>query len=264
MPSEPAARPLPEPPAAAAEAPLLRIGDLHKSFGDNHVLQGVSLELKPQENLVIVGKSGSGKSVLLKCIVRLLPYDSGRLEVFGSNIAELKQQELDALRSDIGFLFQGSALYDSMTVRENLQFPLRRHPGKARGKNEEELIRSTLAGVGLEHTLDMLPEALSGGMKRRVALARALILRPRIILYDEPTTGLDPVTARGIMDLILQVQEEYRTASLIITHDLICARRVANRVIILLDGRNYEQGSFQELANSADPRVREFFVATAG
>lgn len=249
----------PDPPPAPPREPLLVIEDLCKSFGDNHVLNGFNLRLYPEENCVIIGKSGSGKSVLLQCIVRLLPFDAGRLEVFGKEIKYLNHDELDDLRTDIGFLFQGSALYDSMTVRENLRFPLRRHPRKLRGHNEEELIRRALASVGLEHTLDLLPEELSGGMKRRVALARALILRPRIILYDEPTTGLDPITAREIIELILQVQKEYRTAALIITHDMACARKLADRVVILLQGRNYAEGTFEEVAASPDPDVREFF-----
>ncbi len=247
------------PAPRSTQAPLVIIEDLYKSFGDNHVLQGFNLRLYPEENLVIIGRSGSGKSVLLQCIVRLLPFDAGRLEVFGQEIDKLSHDELDDLRTDIGFLFQGSALYDSMTVRENLRFPLRRHPRKLRGHDEEQLIRRALASVGLEHTLDLLPEELSGGMKRRVALARALILRPRIILYDEPTTGLDPITAREIMELILKVQKEYNTAALIITHDMACARRIGNRIVILLDGRNYAEGTYEEVAASQDERVREFF-----
>ena len=247
------------PAPRSTQAPLVVVEDLYKSFGDNHVLRGFRLRLYPEENLVIIGRSGSGKSVLLQCIVRLLPFDAGRLEVFGKEIDRLSHDELDDLRTDIGFLFQGSALYDSMTVRENLRFPLRRHPRKLRGHDEEQLIRGALASVGLEHTLDLLPEELSGGMKRRVALARALILRPRIILYDEPTTGLDPITAREIMELILKVQQEYNTAALVITHDMECARRIGNRIVILLDGRNYAEGTYEEVAASQDVRVKEFF-----
>lgn len=239
--------------------PLIVIEDLYKSFGNLEVLRGFNLRLYPRENLVIVGRSGSGKSVLLKCIVRLLEYDSGSLEVLGRPVAELEQYELDQLRTEIGFLFQGSALYDSMTVRENLEFPLRRHPEKMEGENMEELIRETLRNVGLEHTMDQMPEELSGGMKRRVALARTLILRPRIILYDEPTSGLDPITAKEIIRLILDVQREYETAALIITHDMDCARVIANRMILLVDGQNYAEGTFEELSESTDANVQAFF-----
>ncbi len=239
--------------------PLIEIRGVYKAFGDNKVLNGFDLDLYDKENLVIVGKSGSGKSVLLKCIVRLEQIDAGTMMVLGNNIAELKHPELDLLRSEVGFLFQGSALYDSMTVRENLQFPLRRHPERKQAQNEEALIRSTLQSVGLEHTLDMLPEELSGGMKRRIALARTLILRPKIILYDEPTSGLDPITSKEIIELILSVQKQYNTASLIITHDMDCARVISNRMIILIDGVNYCEGTYQELERLEDERVRAFF-----
>jgi phospholipid/cholesterol/gamma-HCH transport system ATP-binding protein len=239
--------------------PLIEIRGVHKAFGDNKVLNGFDLDLYDKENLVIVGKSGSGKSVLLKCIVRLEQIDTGTMMVLGKNIAELKHHELDLLRSEVGFLFQGSALYDSMTVRENLQFPLRRHPERKQSQNEEALIRSTLQSVGLEHTIDMLPEELSGGMKRRIALARTLILRPKIILYDEPTSGLDPITSKEIIELILSVQKQYNTASLIITHDMDCARVISNRMIILIDGVNYCEGTYQELERLEDERVRAFF-----
>lgn len=239
--------------------PLIEIRDLHKSFGDNHVLNGFDLDLYDKENLVIVGKSGSGKSVLLKCIVRLEDIDSGTLKVLGKNIPDLNNTEMDLVRSEVGFLFQGSALYDSMTVRENLQFPMRRHKERMRGQNEEQLIRSTLKSVGLEHTIDMLPEELSGGMKRRIALARTLILQPKIILYDEPTSGLDPITSKEIIELILRVQTQYNTASLIITHDMDCARVISNRMIILIDGVNYCEGTYQELDAMEEPRVKAFF-----
>lgn len=239
--------------------PLIEIRGVHKSFGDNHVLNGFDLDLYDKENLVIVGKSGSGKSVLLKCIVRLEEIDSGTLKVLGKNIPDLNHTEMDMVRSEVGFLFQGSALYDSMTVRENLQFPMRRHKERMRGQNEEELIRSTLESVGLAHTIDMLPEELSGGMKRRIALARTLILHPKIILYDEPTSGLDPITSKEIIELILRVQTQYNTASLIITHDMDCARVISNRMIILIDGINYCEGTYQELDAMDEPRVKAFF-----
>ena len=239
--------------------PLIHIENLYKSFGGLHVLNGFSLDLYDGENLVIVGRSGSGKSVLLKCIVRLLEPDSGALEVLGQPVPQLSQYEMDHLRTEVGFLFQGSALYDSMTVRENLEFPLRRHPEKMKGHDVGTLITSTLESVGLAHTVDMMPEELSGGMQRRIALARTLILRPRIILYDEPTSGLDPITAKEIIELMLRIQEEYHTAALIITHDMDCARVIANRMIILIDGTNYAQGTYAELSKSTDPRVQAFF-----
>ena len=239
--------------------PLIHIDKLYKSFGEQHVLNGFHLDLFEGENLVIVGKSGSGKSVLLKCIVRLLEPDSGVLEVLGNSIPELNQYEMDQLRTDVGFLFQGSALYDSMTVRENLEFPLRRHPEKMEGQDVEALIVSTLESVGLAHTIGLMPEQVSGGMQRRIALARTLILRPRIILYDEPTSGLDPITAKEIIELMLKIQKEYHTSALIITHDMDCARVIANRMIILIDGRNYAEGSYEALSALPDPRVQAFF-----
>lgn len=239
--------------------PLIEIKDLRKSFGENHVLNGFNLQLFENENVVIVGKSGSGKSVLLKCIVRLTEYDSGNILVLGEDIAELEQQSLDKLRTDVGFLFQGSALYDSMTVRENLEFPLRRHVKRMKGLDENELIISSLRSVGLEDAIDLMPIELSGGMKRRVALARTLILRPKIILYDEPTTGLDPITSKEIINLILKIQDEYDTASLIITHDMDCARVISNRMVILVDGIDYANGTYSSLSKSEDAKVKAFF-----
>ncbi|MCO6478546.1 MAG: ATP-binding cassette domain-containing protein [Phaeodactylibacter sp.] len=238
---------------------LIHIEDLYKSFGEQQVLNGFSLDLYGGENLVIVGKSGSGKSVLLKCIVRLLEPDSGVLEVLGQPIPQLNQYEMDRLRTEVGFLFQGSALYDSMTVRENLEFPLRRHPEKMKGQDVESLIVETLESVGLAHTIGLMPEELSGGMQRRVALARTLILRPKIILYDEPTSGLDPITAKEIIELMLKVQRRYQASALIITHDMDCARVISNRMIILIDGRNHAEGTYAELSKSTDPRVQAFF-----
>ncbi len=238
---------------------LIHIEDMYKSFGEQQVLNGFNLDLYEGENLVIVGKSGSGKSVLLKCIVRLLEPDSGVLEVLGQSIPKLNQYEMDQLRTEVGFLFQGSALYDSMTVRENLEFPLRRHPEKMKGQNVESLIVETLESVGLAHTIGLMPEELSGGMQRRIALARTLILRPKVILYDEPTSGLDPITAKEIIELMLKVQRQYQASALIITHDMDCARVISNRMIILIDGRNYAEGTYAELSKSTDPRVQAFF-----
>ncbi len=239
---------------------VVNVENLYKSFGDNHVLNGFNMKLHVGENLVILGKSGSGKSVLIKCMVGLMEPDKGKLTVLGKEISKLEQNELDDLRTEIGFLFQGSALYDSMTVRENLEFPLRRHPNKiVGGKLTSALIEQALENVGLKHAIDLMPAELSGGMKRRVALARTLILDPKIILYDEPTSGLDPITSKEIIQLIMKIQEQKRTASLIITHDMDCARVIANRMIILIDGINYAEGSYADLSSNQDPKVQAFF-----
>jgi phospholipid/cholesterol/gamma-HCH transport system ATP-binding protein len=240
--------------------PVLELKDIHKSFGDNHVLKGFNLQLYEGENLVVMGKSGSGKSVMVKCIVGLIQPDSGSITIKDQDIITMGQKELDFLRTEIGFLFQGSALYDSMTVRENLEFPLRRHKDKvANFKSSEESVKEALKSVGLLHTLDLMPSELSGGMQRRVALARALILKPKIIMYDEPTTGLDPITANEIIQLMRSIQKEYNTSSLIITHDVDCARVISNRIILLVDGINYAEGTYEELSNSSDPQTRAFF-----
>lgn len=240
--------------------PVLELKDLQKSFGNNHVLKGFNLQLYEGENLVIMGKSGSGKSVMVKCIVGLIQPDSGSITIRDQNIITMGQKELDFLRTEIGFLFQGSALYDSMTVRENLEFPLRRHKDKIENfQGTEESVKAALESVGLLHAIDLMPAELSGGMQRRVALARALILKPKIIMYDEPTTGLDPITANEIIQLMRSIQKEYNTSSLIITHDVDCARVISNRIILLVDGINYAEGTYEELSNSSDPQTRAFF-----
>ncbi|MFV0571999.1 MAG: ABC transporter ATP-binding protein [Xanthomarina gelatinilytica] len=239
---------------------MLEIVDLRKSFGNNHVLNGFNLELFEGENLVIMGKSGSGKSVMIKCLVGLMQPDSGSIRVMGKDITKLNRVELDEIRTEIGFLFQGNALYDSMTVRENLEFPLRRHKQKFGNiKDTTPLVTEALESVGLAHTMDLMPSELSGGMQKRIALARALILKPRIILYDEPTSGLDPITSKEIIELMRRVQKKYKTSSLIITHDVDCARVVSERMILLVDGTNYAKGTFAELASSNDEQVKAFF-----
>ncbi len=239
---------------------VIRIEDMHKSFGSNHVLKGFNMALKKGENLVVMGKSGSGKSVMIKCLVGLIPPDSGYVEVLGREINKLDRQELDKLRADIGFLFQGSALYDSMTVRENLEFPLRRHRDKlGPAKDTTPLVLEALENVGLPHTMDMMPAELSGGMKRRVAIARTLILKPKVIFYDEPTSGLDPITAKEIIGLMRSIQKKYGTSSLIITHDVDCARVISERMILLVDGINYAEGTYAQLSSSTDPKVEAFF-----
>jgi phospholipid/cholesterol/gamma-HCH transport system ATP-binding protein len=239
---------------------IIEIKDLRKSYGDNHVLNGFNMVLVEGENLVIMGKSGSGKSVMIKCLIGLEDPDSGSIIVMDKDISTLAHEELDELRTEVGFLFQGSALYDSMTVRENLEFPLRRHTKKFGViKDTTPLVMEALENVGLAHTINLMPEELSGGMKRRVALARTLILQPKIILYDEPTTGLDPITAKEILLLMESIQKKYNTSSIIITHDVDCARAISNRMILLVDGINYAEGTFEELIASEDPKVQAFF-----
>jgi len=240
--------------------PIITIENLHKSFGDNCVLDGFNMQLYEGENLVIMGKSGSGKSVMIKCLIGLEEPDSGTITVMGKNINQLEQAELDELRTEIGFLFQGSALYDSMSVRENLEFPLRRHTKKfGIIKDTTPMVMEALENVGLAHAIDLMPSELSGGMKRRIALARTLILQPKIILYDEPTTGLDPITSKEIILLMMSIQKKYNTSSIIITHDVDCARVIANRMILLIDSINYAEGTFETLSTSEDPKIKAFF-----
>ncbi len=236
---------------------ILEIHDLKKSFGENDVLKGFNMQLKEGENLVIMGKSGSGKSVMIKCLMGLMQPDSGDIQIMGKTVLELDQGELDQLRKKIGFLFQGSALYDSMTVRENLEFPLRKQDMPQEEK--DKLVYQALESVGLLDAIDLLPNELSGGMKRRIALARAIILHPKIIIYDEPTTGLDPITAKEIIQLMREIQNMYGSSALIITHDVDCSRVIADRMILLIDGVNYAEGSFKELSSSADERIQAFF-----
>ncbi len=239
---------------------VIEIKDLKKSFGSNHVLTGFNLQLNEGENLVVMGKSGSGKSVMIKCAIGLIDYDEGSIQIMGKEIYETTQAELDKIRTDVGFLFQSSALYDSMTVRENLEFPLRRHVERMQGLDDPTpLVTEALQSVGLEEAIDLYPEELSGGMKRRIALARTLILKPKIILYDEPTAGLDPITSKEISALIKTIQNKYKTSSIVITHDIECAKTVGNRIILLVDGKNYAEGTYEELYNSEDSKVKAFF-----
>jgi phospholipid/cholesterol/gamma-HCH transport system ATP-binding protein len=232
---------------------------LKKSFGDNDVLRDINLVMNKGENLVILGQSGTGKSVLIKCIVGLVDLDEGTLVILGQNISELKENELMEIHKRIGFLFQSAALYDSMTVRENLEFPLRR---QARSMSKEEMnsrVEEALENVGLSETIDLKPSELSGGMRKRLGLARTLILKPEIMLYDEPTTGLDPITSKEISNLILEVQKKYNTSSIVITHDIECAKLTANRIIVMKDGMCAAEGSYTDLKNSADAWIRSFF-----
>ncbi|MDZ4845855.1 MAG: ATP-binding cassette domain-containing protein [Chitinophagales bacterium] len=242
---------------ATQNATVVKMAHLQKSFGDNEVLKDISLTIHKGETVVVLGKSGSGKSVLIKCMVRLLDVDEGKVSILGSDIFSLNRKELNLLRMKIGFLFQGAALYDSLTVRENLEFPLRQS-----GKPREEidaLVMEVLQSVGLEDAVDLMPSELSGGMRKRIGLARSMILKPEIMLYDEPTTGLDPITAKEISNLILEVQKKYNTTSIIITHDIQCARITANRMLILNNGVFVAEGAFDELKKSEDKLVHSFF-----
>jgi phospholipid/cholesterol/gamma-HCH transport system ATP-binding protein len=237
---------------------VVEISHLKKTFGSNEVLKDINIKINKGENLVVLGKSGSGKSVLIKCLVGLINPDEGKMIVLGENIADLKVDELNNIRKKIGFLFQSGALYDSMTVRENLLFPLR--DSKEISKEEKiKLVEEALKNVGLEDTIEKMPSELSGGMRKRLGLARTLILKPEIMLYDEPTTGLDPITSKEISELILEVQKKYNTSSIIITHDMACAKITANRMIVLKEGVIDAEGTFDELEKSEDKWVRSFF-----
>jgi phospholipid/cholesterol/gamma-HCH transport system ATP-binding protein len=238
---------------------VAEVRHLKKSFGDLTVLRDINLDLFDRENLVILGRSGTGKSVLIKCMVGLLKSDSGDINVLGYDVPRLNSEELNELRQQVGFSFQGSALYDSMTVRENLEFPLKRNRGIYDRRELEKLVMTALADVGLEKAVDQTPAELSGGMKKRVGIARTLILKPKIMLYDEPTAGLDPVTAGEINDLILEVRDKYNTASIIITHDISCAHHTADRIIALFGGYSKFEGTFDELKDRNDPELKAFF-----
>lgn len=238
---------------------VISVKGLCKSFGSKVVLDGFDFELKRGENIVVLGKSGSGKSVFIKCIIGIEEADQGEIVVLGQNIDHLNSAELDHMRSKVGFLFQSNALYDSMSVRDNLEFPLRRHRIQNRKEKVNDLVIEALKDVGLEHAIDMMPSELSGGMRKRIALARTLILKPEIILYDEPTTGLDPITAKEIGNLILKVQKKYNTSSIIISHDLNCVKLVANKIVMLIDGKNHMSGTLDELMHSQDSKVKQFF-----
>jgi phospholipid/cholesterol/gamma-HCH transport system ATP-binding protein len=250
-----------EPVAIDTNEPVITIKGLYKSFGkDNDVLKGVDLTVHTGENLVVLGKSGSGKSILIKCLVGLVMPDKGEIKVFDTSINGLDEKQMNAIRVRIGFLFQNSALYDSMTVRENLAFPLKRHLKKMSAEEVEADIREALDNVGLAEAIDKMPSALSGGMRKRIGLARTLILKPEIILYDEPTTGLDTITSREISELILSIQKKNKTSSIIITHDMACAKLTGDRLVILKDGVIDTEGTYEALEKSDDEWVRSFFI----
>lgn len=238
---------------------IIKIDNLQKHFGALEVLKDVSLELYKGENLAVLGKSGTGKSVLIKCIVRLLDADGGKINVDGQEVNSLKSRELDNVREKIGFLFQSGALYDSMTVRENLTFPLKRIKKDLTDEQINIKIIEALGNVGLPDVIDKMPSELSGGMRKRVSLARTIIVDPMIMLYDEPTTGLDPVTSDEISLLINDIQKKYKTSSIIITHDIECVRAVANRIIMLHEGKVYMEGSLADFEKSKDKFIQSFF-----
>jgi len=245
--------------AKKSKEQVIEINNLKISFGKQAVLKDVSLQLFNGENLVVLGKSGSGKSVLIKCIVGLLNFDGGSINVLGENVSDLKREGLGELRKKIGFLFQSGALYDSMTVKQNLEFPLRRIRKNLTQQEMDEKIKEVLENVGLSDALNKMPSQLSGGMRKRISLARTIVVDPLIMLYDEPTTGLDPVTSDEISLLINEVQKKYKTSSIIITHDIECARNTADRVIMLQDGEVYLEGSLDEFEKSDDVLIKSFF-----
>ena len=240
-------------------AVVINIKNLKKSFGDQKVLDGVTMQLHKEENLVVLGKSGSGKSVLIKCIVRLLDHDEGSITVGKHELTDIDEEDLITVRKKIGFLFQSAALYDSMTVRENLTFALSRNDEKFSKEEQNNKIIEALENVGLPDAIDKMPSELSGGMKKRIGLARTLVVNPRIILYDEPTTGLDPITSDEISNLINDTKAKFKNASIIITHDMKCVKTVADRIVMLKDGKIYKEGNLEAFVTDNDPYIQSFF-----
>jgi phospholipid/cholesterol/gamma-HCH transport system ATP-binding protein len=237
---------------------VLKLEHLAKSFGSLQVLKNINIDVKKGETIVVLGKSGTGKSVILKCIIGLITPDSGNIYAFNENVLKLNYSQMKVLRKKLGFLFQSGALYDSMTVRQNLEFPLDRHP-EMKKIDHAKKIKEVLESVGLYEAIDKMPSELSGGMKKRIALARTLVLEPDMILYDEPTTGLDPVTSHEISLLIRKMQKDYEVTTIVVTHDIACARLVADRIVVLKDGEFFMEGTFDELSKSEDDFVRGFF-----
>jgi phospholipid/cholesterol/gamma-HCH transport system ATP-binding protein len=237
---------------------MVEVKDLHKSFNGNVVLDSVSFNVAEAENMVVFGRSGTGKSVLLKCMIRLMEPDSGKVFIQGKDVFKLDTKALNELRKDIGFLFQGSALYDSMSVRENLEFPLKRNFDLEQ-KEIDERIHFVLDSVNLLEAVDKMPSELSGGMRKRIGLARSIITQPKLMFYDEPTTGLDPITSKGISVLINDLQHALNMTSIVVTHDLLCAKIIADRAIVLDDGKIVKEGSINELVNAEEPLLKNFF-----
>ncbi|WP_293889735.1 ABC transporter ATP-binding protein [Flavobacterium sp.] len=240
--------------------PIIEIKNVHKTFGDHKVLNGMNVVVHKGEDVVILGRSGSGKSVTIKCVVGLEHPDKGSIKVFGTEITTLTNKELNEIRPRIGFMFQNGALYDSMSVRQNLAFTLKHHDRNITDEVMEQKITEALDNVGLLDALDKMPAELSGGMRKRIGMARTLIVNPEIILYDEPTSGLDTITAREISELMVAIQKKNKTTSLIITHDLACAKITGDRIIVLQDGVISAEGTYAELENSKDPSVHSFFI----
>ncbi|QNA43323.1 ABC transporter ATP-binding protein [Lacibacter sediminis] len=245
-------------PKTTVENPVIDIRQLKKSFGSQEILKDITLQLGSGENLVVMGKSGSGKSVLIKCLVGLLTPDSGSITILEQDVTGLQRKELNQLRQKIGFLFQSGALYDSMTVKQNIEFPLRRIKKGLTEKEITEKVQEVLENVDLVDALNKMPSALSGGMRKRISLARTIVVDPLIMLYDEPTTGLDPVTSDEISALIMDVQKKYKTSSIIITHDIKCALHTANRMIMLKDGTVFKEGKPEEFKQSTDEYIQSF------
>lgn len=238
---------------------IIEVKNLQIKFGKQEVLKDVTLNLYKGENLVVLGKSGSGKSVLIKCIVNLLTFKNGTIKVFGDDILLMNRNEISSMRKKIGFLFQSGALYDSMTVKENIEFPLRRIKAELNEKEIDEKVKEVLENVGLIDSINKMPSQLSGGMRKRISLARTIVIDPLIMLYDEPTTGLDPITANEISELIKNIQEKYNTASIIITHDIHCARTTADRLVMLREGEIYLEGNLKQFEESKDEMIMSFF-----
>ena len=239
---------------------ILSIKNVSKSFNEITILEDISFDIKENENLVILGKSGSGKSVLIKCIIGLLEFDSGEVEILNKNTKRVSKDEWNKIRGKIGFLFQNNALYDSMSVKENLEFPLRRSEIKITSEEIKNRIHEALIDVQLEHTIDMMPNELSGGMKKRIALARTLIMKPKIIFYDEPTTGLDPITSREIIDLMNVIKIKYNTSSVIISHDMHCVKKTGDNIFLLWEGKCAAMGSYAELEQRKEKNIASFFI----
>ena len=237
---------------------MVEIKKIHKSFEEMIVLDGVSLQVENGQNLVVFGKSGTGKSVLLKCLIRLMEPDSGEIFIEGQDVLNLDLKSLNELRKDIGFLFQSAALYDSMNVRENLEFPLIRNFDLDQ-KELDKRVNRVLEAVSLEEAIDKMPSDLSGGMRKRIGLARSIITRPKLMLYDEPTTGLDPITAKEISSLILELQKAFNMTSIVVTHDVLCAKIIADHAIVLNEGHIIHEGSIDELVSSKDEFLKNFF-----
>jgi phospholipid/cholesterol/gamma-HCH transport system ATP-binding protein len=247
------------PTSAGSGQTVIEIRELKIAFGAQEVLTDMAIDLFSGENLVVLGKSGTGKSVLIKCIVGLLKADSGSIKVFGDEVTGLNRHKLSELRKKVGFLFQSGALYDSMTVKQNLEFPLLRIRKNLNKKQVQDKIEEVLENVGLSDALHKMPSQLSGGMRKRISLARTIVMDPQIMLYDEPTTGLDPATAEEISVLINEVQRKYKTSSVIITHDINCALYTASRIVMLNGGKVYMEGTADLFKNSSDPLIQPFF-----